>query len=165
MTDIDWPLSFYSTDDSTVDSTHTQRNPEPPLNNPYVNHHPAAVTNQPTPPLPQHPNQPPITKWITRTVPSSPANTHNTTPRLPMIKLKQLRRRPSSIQVPLHELIGNDHWGDIPSTDPAIFRVISKNVNSISTISARRVLILPDCKNYFPVLRLRVTPVASVEKS
>jgi len=30
-------------------------------------------------------------------------------------------------------MLTNDHWGDVPTTNPVNFRVISKNVNSLST--------------------------------
>jgi len=50
-----------------------------------------------------------------------------------MTKLRTKRQPQRTIQTLIHQLLGNDHWGDAPSTNPVYFRVISKNVNSLST--------------------------------
>jgi len=128
LTDIDWPSSFYSTDESSLESTHNPYYTEPP--------HTTRDTTNDTHPAPTtitlH-GQQPITRWLTSTTPATTNQTAPPTPHLTTIKLKQIRRKRSHIQVPLHELLANQHWGDLPSSDPAIFRVLSKNVNSLST--------------------------------
>jgi len=53
--------------------------------------------------------------------------------KLPTIKLRTKRQPQRAIQPTRHKLLTNDHWGDVPTTNPVYFRVISKNVNSLST--------------------------------
>jgi len=135
LTDIDWPSSFYSSDDSSVESTQNPYRHADPTHTPRTD-----TTTLPSIPHPSNlPNtrnqQLPITHWLTRhtapindTPPAAPLH-------LPTVKLRQLQRRKSHIQFPIHELIDNNHWGDVPSQDPTQFRIISKNVNTLSTDS------------------------------
>ncbi len=134
LTDNDWSSSFDSSDERSVDS----------IRNPYIPAPPHSSTNTPSTTNstgPQHTTpspttgarQPPITQWLTKPNTTVPRATPTPAPKLPTTKLKQLRHTRSHIQLPLHDLLDNNHWGDIPSNNPAIFRVISKNVNSLST--------------------------------
>jgi len=174
LTDINWPSSFYSSDESTVDSTQPTLHPEssipqpntrinnvtnltrttnvtpnPHPHNPYHTtptaiaasngHNTATATTPPHHTWNACPKQPSIHRWFNpqnrpiRHTDPAPLNPTPQQQRLPLVKLKQVRRKRSQIQLPLHELLHNNHWGDIPSKDPARFRVISKNVNSLST--------------------------------
>jgi len=63
--------------------------------------------------------------------PSTPTNAKPSS--LPTTKLQHKQQPQRHIQTPLHKLLDNEHWGDIPTTNPMYFRVISKNVNSLST--------------------------------
>jgi len=74
-----------------------------------------------------------ITRWFTQPNRPTPTTTAATGQQLPTTKLKQQCQKKSHIQVALHKLLANNHWGDIPLPDPARFRIISKNVNSLST--------------------------------
>ncbi len=131
LTDINWPSSFYSLDESWVESSHNPYHTEP---------HPNTTTTRdtnnntcPAPTMITLSGQQAITRWLTSTAPNDTSQTTTPTTCLPTIKLKQIWCKQSHIQVPLHKLLTNNHWGDLPSSDPVIFRVLSKNVNSLST--------------------------------
>jgi len=76
--------------------------------------------------------QPLISQWLTNgnTKPPKPASKQ---PHLPTTKLRTKRQPKRTLQPSLSTILANDHWGDAPTTNPVQFRVISKNVNSLST--------------------------------
>jgi len=54
-------------------------------------------------------------------------------PHLPTTKLRTKWQPQQTLQPTLSKLLTNDHWGNVPTTNPVHFWVISKNVNSLST--------------------------------
>jgi len=72
-----------------------------------------------------------ITRWLkSNQQPIAKATTINPS-HLPTTKL-QAKRQPNE---PFNHcyIIDNDHWGNAPTHNPVYFRVLSKNVNSLST--------------------------------
>ncbi len=130
----DRPFSPSTQDDSSIDSSRTtQRNPRRNPYNQRKQHKSSPLTNQQLYTATHSTTQHSITKWLIGT--TTPV-THNQTeklPHLPTTKLRTKRQPQRNIQTPLHALLDNDHWGDAPTKNPIHFRVISKNVNSLST--------------------------------
>jgi len=103
-------------------------------NNPYNRNNPS----EPTFRL-QGPNlsQTAIDTWANVSLPraSPPATTNATTPTLSQARgmvREMLSQQQSTIQQLLTFDSSNSHWGDIPSLDPNNFRIVVKNVNSLS---------------------------------
>ncbi len=134
LTANDRPPSPLSTDESTIHSSSSTTST--PRRNPYkqqkqdTTHH--KLTKQQLYNAINSTTQYPITRWINRTYPTSTPTTPKPT-RLSTTKLRTKRQPQRTIQPPLHQLLINDHWGDVPTKNPVYFRVITKNVNSLST--------------------------------
>jgi len=133
FTDNDRPLSPSTQDDRSIDSSSTINSN--PRRNPYNQRHQkfSPLTSQQLYTATTRTTQFPITKWITSTIkPVIQTKTDKSTS-LPTTKLRARRQPKKSVQPPLHTLLDNDHWGDAPTKNPVYFRVLSKNVNSLST--------------------------------
>jgi len=135
LTYINWPFS----DDFSKSSIESTRNP-------YTNHQNTPKTQstsnlqQPRPTTiipPTTLNQQQLIRhWLTRTTPDNTATSTNLHHHLPTIKLWQEWCKKLHIQLLLHKLLAKNHWGDIPSTDPAQFHIIFKNVRWCSAAQA-----------------------------
>jgi len=135
-TDNDQSVSPFSQDDSSLDSLpSTNSNPS---RNPYIppnNHVCPKLTTQQLYTETNRATQPPIMRWLT-TNPQNQQNQQQPVPNpshLPTTKLQTKRQPQRTIQHPLHKLLANDHWGNVPTKNPVYFWVITKNINSLST--------------------------------
>jgi len=128
------PFSPSTQDDNSIDSSSTtQHNPRRNPYNQWNQTKSSPLTHQQLYTATNRTTQHSIMKWIT-SIPQPV--THNKTdklPHLPTTKLQTKRQPQRTIQPPLHTLIDNDHWGDVPTKNPIYFWVLSKNVNSLST--------------------------------
>jgi len=110
-----------SQEDSSVASTQSV------LSNPY------STSNQPHQTRPQRPQRITLYDWIKPILPGSsqPRQHQPSYKKQPTINNSQSHRRQHFQQI-LYPDTTNDHWGDELSSHPTLFRVVSKNVNSIS---------------------------------
>jgi len=134
LPNIEWPFSPTSQDDSSLDLPPSS--PWTPRRNPYnktITAIPAPITMQQLYTETTKAMQPSIKGWLTHATrqPSTPTNAKLSS--LPTTKLWYKWQPQKHIQMPLHKLLDNEHRGDIPTTNPMYFQVISKNVNSLST--------------------------------
>ena len=104
------------------------------INNPYLRNVPSDST-----PRLHSPNlsQTAIDTWVNVSLPltSPTATTSATTSTLSQARgmvREMLSQQQSTIQQLLTSDSSNSHWGDIPSLDPNNFRIVIKNVNSLS---------------------------------
>jgi len=134
FTDNDRPVSPFSQDDSSLDSISS--NTSNPGRNPYENRTPNICNTLTTQQLYTETNratQHSITQWLHQKHPQSQQPALNPSC-LPTTKLQTKRQQQQTIQPPLHQLLASNHWGDVPTKNPVYFRVITKNVNSLSTV-------------------------------
>jgi len=135
FTDNNRSFSPSSQDTSSLDSIPSTT--QTPRRNPYTQQNQSQrskLTAQSIYTATNQKSQQTITRWLISDNSMQPPNTvPNKKKSLPMTKLRTKRQPQCTIQTPLHQLLANDHWGDAPSTNPMSFRVISKNVNSLST--------------------------------
>jgi len=135
-TDNDWSISPFSQDDSSFDSLlSTTSNPRC---NPYktpATHVCPKLTNQQIYTETNQAMQHSITRWLklNNKTPLQQQQPARNLTKLPTTKLRTKRQLQRTLQPPLHQLLVNDHWGDVPTKNPVHFRVISKNVSSLST--------------------------------
>jgi len=134
FTDTDRPLSPFSQEESSIDSSSSTHST--PRRNPYnqrTHETCPTLTTQQLYTATNHTTQFTITRWITSTNQLSLPPTTTRPSTLPTTKLRTKRQPQRTIQPSLHQLLTNDHWGDVPTKNPVYFRVITKNVNSLST--------------------------------
>jgi len=133
-TTIKWPFSPTSQDDSSLNLLPSS--PRAPRRNPYNNTTtviPAPLTMQQLYNETTKAMQPSITQWLTHATWQPPTPTTINPSHLPTTKLWCKQQPQKHIQPPLDKLLDNEHWGNVPTTNPMYFQVISKNVNSLST--------------------------------
>jgi len=131
FTDNDRSVSQSSQDDRSQDSIRTTN--RHPRRNPYKNKDRQTqhtITSQQLYTATTWATQPSIRQWLKQG--NNPRKPEPKPPHLPT-KLRTKRQPKRTLQPTLTQLLTNDHWGDIPTTNPVHFRVISKNVNSLST--------------------------------
>jgi len=121
-------------DDSSINSSSTtQRNPR---HNPYNQQNQtksSPITHQQLYTATNQTTQHSITQWLIRNTKPVTQNKTNKLPHLPTTKLRTKRQPQRTIQPPIHALLATNHWEDVPTKNPIHFRVLSKNVNSLST--------------------------------
>jgi len=135
LTDTKWPFSPSPQEDRSLNSLHS--NTSTPRHNPYnqtVTQASAPLTTQQLYNKTNKAMQPSIVRWLTHATQQPPNMAIINLSHLPTTKLRRKRQPQKTIQPPLHELLDNEHWGDVPTTNPVYFHVISKNVNSLSTV-------------------------------
>jgi len=132
---LDWSQTSNSTTTTNLEPGNPYSYPTP--RNPTDQHQ----AHQPTKPQNRQPRkQTTLYDWIKPHLPElndtttdNEPNVHINNNKKPAAKTRKHPRTRRHHQKPINQNIDNDHWGDPLSTMQQIFRVASKNVNTIST--------------------------------
>jgi len=121
-TDNNRPFSPISQDDSSIDSSNSTIST--PRRNPYLhppNHIRPTLTTQQLYTKTNRTTQPSIKQWLHSNQQTTPKPAPSKPKTLPITKLQSKRQPTCTIQPSLHQLLTNNHWGNIPTTNPVNF--------------------------------------------